>query len=288
MLKDRQKVLIIGGDSAIGKTLSTALLKRGLTVWRTSRRKSPVSDRTSYLDLSEDINTWNRPRVQFSAVVFCAGVTSLSRCAANPVLTREINVVNTAAIAQKFSGQDALIIYLSTNLVFDGQKPFVGINEPANPQTEYGKQKAETEGIISLNCSHYAIVRFGKVILSDMPLFRKWIKELKGRKVIHPFSDMAFAPVSMDYAVGLLIKIITEQRRGVFHATGPEDITYSQAAYFIAEQMGLDLALIEPVTCRNLPGVTQSPRYAALSGVFNEDELGATGFDALRIALVTV
>lgn len=98
---------------------------------------------------------------------------------------------------------------------------------------------------------------------------------------------MVLAPVSMDYVTDLLCRVIMEQRAGILHATGPEDMTYAQAALFLAENLGLDTKLIQPVPCRDMPGLSHVPRHAALGGVVDGDEVGPRGFEAVAASFFT-
>ncbi len=284
MSDDPSPVLIIGGeDSTIGKSLYDALKQEGMPVWKTSRYRRCPDEGIIYLDLSDESWNWVLPDMNFSSVVLCAGVTSIAVCEEEPERTYKINVQSTTDLARYFSNQGALVVFLSTNLVFDGEKPFARPDDPVNPQNEYGRQKAEAERLITTECGRYAVVRLGKVISSEMPLFRQWIRDLRVGKVIHPFEDMVFAPISMSFATEILCRVVLEQRTGIIHATGSKDITYAQAAYFIADMFELDAELIKPLQCRHLPGFSHVPRHAALASVgCGTCNLDDNVFEALR------
>jgi hypothetical protein len=68
-------------------------------------------------------------------------------------------------------------------MVFDGLSSFSKIDQPLNPKTEYGKQKAEAEKqLLSLGKS-ITVVRFTKIIGFEMTLLKDWIRTLKSNEI---------------------------------------------------------------------------------------------------------
>ena len=57
---------------------------------------------------------------------------------------------------------DAFLIHVSTDYVFDGKKPidkFYSEDDKVNPLSRYGRSKLEGERIIQKNMSNFAILR---------------------------------------------------------------------------------------------------------------------------------
>ena len=193
--KNKGAALVIGGDSTIGRALVASFEAEGKSVWRTTRHPNRLGERKICLDLSKDVSHWQIP-VKFDTAFLCAAVTSMRRCRLEPEATRRINVDHTVAITRRLVDSGVFVVFLSTNAVFDGETPLAKASDPVNPQTEYGKQKAEAEKHLLRFGTQVAIVRLGKVITPDMPLFQGWIRDLKERKTIHPFSDKWTGPAA--------------------------------------------------------------------------------------------
>lgn len=254
-------ILVIGADGTIGRSLVTSLETKGKTVWQTTRHQSQVSERRLFLDLSEDENKWNFPSIQFSTVVFCAAITSIEYCRIEPDLSRQVNVVSTVKLAKRFFNNGAYIIFLSTSAVFDGKSPLVRPGEHLNPQSNYGEQKAEAEKQLLCLGDKVAIVRLGKVITTNVSLLMSWVINLKSGEKIHPFYDMVMAPVSIALVIKLLIQLAEKKVPGIFQLSANNDISYAKAAEYIAEKLGVDAKVIEPISYKDR-GIIFSPIYA--------------------------
>jgi dTDP-4-dehydrorhamnose reductase len=222
-----------------------------------------VGVRRIFLDLSQDVIHSPLPPVQINIAILCAAVTSLENCRLDPDSSRQVNVVGTVALVKRLIKGGAFVVFLSTNLVFDGETPFAKPTNPVNPQTEYGRQKAEAESQLLACGDQVAIVRFSKILSSRSPLFQGWIQDLKAGKAIHPFSDMVMAPVSLTFAVEVLLEVAARRLPGIFQVSARQDMSYAAAAQYIARQLGADLELVQPISYRE-SGVDFAPLYTSL------------------------
>lgn len=187
----------------------------------------------------------------------------MDHCQVNPETTRQVNVLNTVALAKRLVNRGAFVIFLSTNTVFDGDTPFVKPTDPVNPQTEYGRQKAEAEEQLQIFKDKISVVRFNKVITPDMLLFNGWVRDLKTRKQIHPFSDMVMAPLSLEFVVKVLLQVSKSQLPGITQASAAEDVTYTYAAKYISKKLGVEQKLIRPISYQEV-GIPFSPSHTTL------------------------
>ena len=265
-LGETKPVLIVGADGAIGKSLVVAYEAAVQSVWQTTRHRNRVSERRLFLDLSEDVSDWPLPTEATRTAILCAAVTSLERCRVEPGTSRRVNVVGTVALAERLVDAGAFVIFLSTSAVFDGKTPFAKPADLTNPQTEYGRQKAEVEGRLLKFGDRVAVVRFGKVIAPDMPLFTSWAANLRAGKVIHPFSDMVMAPISVAFAVQVLRQVTQRQLPGITQVSAAEDITFANAARYISQKLCAGDKLVEPISYREV-GVIVSPTHTTLDSI---------------------
>lgn len=250
-------VLIVGADGTIGRRLAAAYEAAGKTVWQTTRHRDRVGGQRIFLDLSQDMAHWSLPPVPIRTAILCAAVTSLESCRLDPDHSRLVNVVGTIVLAGRLIAAGAFVVFLSTNLVFDGETQFAKPTDLVNPRTEYGRQKAEAESQLSVWGEQITIVRFSKVLSPDMPLFQGWIRDLKAGKVIHPFSDMVMSPVSLAFGVKVLLGVTERRVPGIFQVSAMQDVSYAVAAQHIARKLGADTKLIQPTSFReSLVGFT--------------------------------
>ena len=75
----KQKVLIVGGESLIGRHLTSCFKACHQPFLVSSKRDGLQSPHSIYLELTEDSNRWRIPQ-DVTCAVMCAGVTSLAEC----------------------------------------------------------------------------------------------------------------------------------------------------------------------------------------------------------------
>ena len=115
----KNKILILGGDSKIGKALYLDLIKNNLKVFKSTRREKTGIDEF-YLDLSIELDFSKLPNENYNFVFFCISITSIDFCKKNILETNNINVNQTIKLINYFYKKGTFIVYFSTNLVFDG------------------------------------------------------------------------------------------------------------------------------------------------------------------------
>lgn len=256
-----QSVLVVGADGMLGSRLATAFERQGRSVWRSTQHPGRVAEQTVYLDMSSDLGECPLPVT--TTAILCAAVTSMERCSQAPEETRRINVDNTVALAKRLVGDGTFVIFLSSNAVFDGETAFAGVGDATNPRTEYGRQKAKAEEQLLELGERVAVVRFSKIVTPDMPLLVKWARDLKAGNVIYPFSDSVMAPLSASFAVDLLCSIARRGIPGITQASASRDISYADAARYLASMLAAEASLIEPISWRQA-GIQFSPKHTTL------------------------
>lgn len=267
-------ILVVGSDGQIGSSLIMHLRKSGVNVIGTTKHRELVNNSRIYLDLSEDMGNWSCPE-QVKTAIICAGVTKIDLCQRDPALTSLINVDRVSSLINKLVENNIFVIYLSTNQVFDGTMPYRRSEEPTSPATEYGRQKVEVEQNINKFGDAVAIVRFSKVLGSNIPLIAEWKEDLKSGRTISPFSDMTMAPIPLSSALSVLHLLCELRLPGLLQVSGNLDISYSEAAYFGARLLGVDPNLIQPVTAQKSIHFTgYAPKYTSLNIDRLKNDLG--------------
>lgn len=239
--------LVLGADGLIGSRLAHALRSQGAVVLETTRRRETLRAGRELLDLGNP--TFHAPRSTSGGIaVLCAARTSVLECEREPDETWQVNVNATLALARDLVDAGARLIYLSSNLVFDGSQPFPEHDAPVNPQTEYGRQKAAVEQELLRSGAAAAIVRLSKVVGERMPLIERWKADLAAGKTIHPFHDLACSPVPVEFVAAVLTAIGTRGLTGVIQVSGRQDIVYADAARRLVDDMALPRRRLVPVS----------------------------------------
>lgn len=250
---------MVGADGGIGSALLQAL---GPTARGTSRRQSLGPDRLR-LDLGDPPEMW--PSLPATSEAYlCAAQTSLAQCREQPEATALINVERIEALARRLSASGAFLLYLSTSLVFDGTRSAPDEADAVAPTTAYGRQKAEAERRVLALGPGVAVVRLTKVVAPHLAIFRQWREELRAGRPIHPFQDLWFAPIPLAYAVKGILAIGQAQASGIFHLSGPEEISYADAAFHLAQRLGAPASLVRPISAGDRIPVAERPAHTRL------------------------
>ena len=264
--------LIIGGDSRLGRALTSRLSEDGDLTVVTTRRMDTLADDRVFLDFA----TFRPEHVPPADVAFlCAGETSLENCHQHPLATRRVNVEGTVELANILLRQGTFVVFLSTNLVFDGGTPHVCADADRRPTTVYGHQKAEAERLLLDLGDRIAVVRLAKVLPRHFPRFRSWRHQLQEGQCVDAFVDLNIAPVPLDFAVELIGRIGKEKLAGIWQASASEQFSYYETAKRLADRCNANQELIHGVSALNyepLGGVI--PEHSTLDTSRLEVELG--------------
>ena len=263
--------LIIGGDSSIGTALSAFIRSQGENVICTSRRSQSEHP---HLDLTGDVSGW-RPPEGIGTAYFCAARTSIAGCSNDPQGSELVNVNNTMTVIHKLSERGVFVVFPSTNLVFDGLLPYRNENDAVRPMNIYGAHKARTEQALTALAGKAAVLRMTKVIGPGFSRFAAWRSALQRAEKIEVLSDLAFSPIPIELAVKAMYQLAATKSGGIWHLSGKRDISWWDAAYFLARQLDVDPDLVLPTTVEAAGvGVDASPRFTTLNMSKFESEFG--------------
>lgn len=255
--------LIVGGDSTIGKALGNYWKKNNIDFHSSTRKSDLVSDERPYIDLS-DKSSFINANLSYDVAIIAAGVTSIDKCEVNQEETRKINVINTSLLINKLYDAGVYVMFLSSNQVFDGSKPFRKSTDNKNPINEYGKQKSEVEDFM-IPLKYKCILRMTKVFDKELKIAKEWRKKILRMDEIHPFSDMPLAPVDISVVVKCINNLVSKECTGIHHIPSGADITYEELSRNICSSVSGNQDLIKPVKYSEILGDDVNyPDYTSL------------------------
>ncbi len=277
--------LIVGMDSEIGSATADLMRARGEKVFTTTRRFVASPDQVP-LDFNSPIENFIIPEGVRCACIFVA-VARLAACEADPVGSARINVTQTISLVDRLAAKGVYTLFLSTNQVFSGDCSHVPADAPISPVSEYGRQKAETERMLSARMAGGApigLLRLAKVVSPDMALVHRWKQELAAGCSIRAFCDMTMAPTPIDMVAASIVRIMEDRLPVIAQLTGPRDVTYAEVGRFLAARIGVDPRLVEPVSALK-SGVPRgsTPRNTTLDSSYLVERYGLTVPDAFDV-----
>lgn len=257
------KVLITGSSGFIGSNLLRHLQERGLDVVGVDKEDSKTCN--SYCDISKKADLLNVLHTYKPKIVLHVGaIKDLMTCQTNKIKSWRTNVESTNTIVQYCKISDAKIIYISSDVIFDGKKGNYSESDFPNPINWYGKTKLHSEFLIQ-QLDEYAICRTAMVvgdiddsylqllkleldssILKNQTLFPHYVyNKLIANKRLHLPSNIISSPTPINFLCKSIETIIDKKFKGVFNTAGSEQLSRHAFALKIAKFHSFDSRLIE-------------------------------------------
>ena len=280
------KVLVTGVNGQLGHDVMNELAKRGhegigsdlapayagvmdgTAVTGMPYISLDITDRESVLEAIRNC----RP----DAVVHCAAWTAvdLAEDEDKADKVRAINAQGTQNIADACKETDCVMLYLSTDYVFDGQgtEPWKPDCKDYKPLNVYGQTKLEGELAVSGTLDKYFIVRIA------------WVFGVNGKNVgkthdtVRVVNDQIGTPTYTFDLARLLVDMIETDKYGYYHATNEGGyISWYDFTCEIYRQAGYDTRVI-PVTTQEY-GLSKAAR--PFNSRLDKSKLREKGFTPL-------
>lgn len=250
------QVTIFGASGLLGKALMREW--RGDTVTGLSSRDADVRDPGSVQQAVRD--------TQPDWIVLAAAYTDVDGCETNSDLAFAVNRDGAVNVAKAAKQAGARLLFVSTDYVFDGKKtaPYE-IDDTRNPQSVYGKTKAEAEIRLLELVPDCCIARTSWLFGIGGKCFPDTILKLAtSRPSLQVVNDQRGCPTySVDLA-SAIIQLCHKNAGGIVHATNAGDCTWFEFATEIVRSAGLT-TLVRPVSTQQMARPAPRPSYSVLS-----------------------
>ena len=226
------KVLVTGCNGQVGTCLVQQLSKK--TEVELFAFDVQDLDITNQEEVAAKINQIN-PQV----IINAAAYTAVDKAETDIENSYAINEKGALYLAQAANKNNALLLHISTDYVFDGseQEPYTESVKP-NPQSIYGKSKLAGERAVAENCEKYAILRTSWVFGNYGNNFVKTMLKLgKDRSELGIIGDQIGAPTYAGDIAKALITIATKfsnkEQSGIYNFSGYPYVSWYQFAQHI-------------------------------------------------------
>jgi dTDP-4-dehydrorhamnose reductase len=239
----KKRVLVTGGTGMLGRNI--------LLEWSGKAHLVSLSDRPSvksafFKHHSFDIRNQKLlkslfEKNEFDYVVHAAAITDVDFCEKNPGIAMEVNASASGKIAGLCETQNAKIIYISTDSVFDGKTGNYTEKSRPNPLSQYSKSKLTGEKAVAENTSNYAVVRtniFGWGLQQKQSLLEWIYHSLKARRKISLFSDVIFNPLIVNNLASCLWELLENDFVGILNAAAPKSLSKYDFGAAVAKEYG--------------------------------------------------
>ncbi len=236
------KILVTGAGGLLGAHLIVLLSRRHEVTgtdrhpWWGDRPATLVNGELADPAFMEELVKKTKP----DCLIHCAAITNVDLCERDPALAHAMNAEVTRRLARAVS-PDCLFVYISTDGLFQGNKPMVTEEEPHQPRTVYGKSKGQGEREVQLAGERHLIIRTNFYGWSSgrKKTFVEWLYEsLRTGSPITLFDDFFFTPIYVADLVENLAALIEDGHQGVFHLVGGERLSKCDFGKMLAGEAG--------------------------------------------------
>jgi len=171
----------------------------------------------------------------------------LDECRRDSELAQRVNVTAPLELGRSLVRTGARVILLSTAAVFDGNAAHLEESAKPRPRSAYGQLKAEAEARLLDLGALVSVLRLTKVLTPNAGILSQWIAQLGDGKTVRALSDRRLSPLTIAHAVDAIAALIENGEGGIYHASGAADVSYADAARFVARSIGVASDRVEAV-----------------------------------------
>ena len=256
------RLLVTGVSGFLGHFLVAELVSRGHEVCGLYGQRKPATGCTTCLscDLANELPQ-SVVREKYDGVVHMAAISGVMASHLHPDRSWAVNVDGTRRIAQIAKEQNLPLVFVSSDVIFDGvDVPKGGYRASSlpTPLNAYAKTKVEAEAVVRAMVPHCAIVRpsllYRKMGEGSISAGVEWvIRKVKDEEDVTIYRDQIRHPTYVRAMAELLALLVEKRVPGVFHAGSPRPYRRDEFTRLLLKNFGLSPSSIKVGT------VAQSP-----------------------------
>lgn len=250
-------ILITGSKGQLGMELRKLLDEKGMNYTATDSGEMDITNKTAVDAFFQKVNP--------TLVFHCAAYTAVDKAEdEGKDLNEKVNAIGTKTIAEAAEAHGAVMVYISTDYVFDGNnsKEYTEIDQ-ANPQNEYGRMKYEGEQWVQNICSKYYIIRtswvfgeFGNNFVYTM------LRLAKTHPVLTVVDDQIGRPTwTRTLAAFMLHLLDTDAVFGLYHLSNDGSCSWYEFACEILKDYDVE---VKPVSSAEYPQKAYRPKHSIM------------------------
>lgn len=251
------RILVTGANGLLARDLCPMLEDADFEVIETTRNELDVTDELQVRRVISDVKP--------DYVIHCAAYTNVDKAEEEPEIADLINAKSAEYIAKACNSNNAVMIYISTDYVFDGTKktPYFP-DDTTNPTGAYGLSKLHCEEAVRKFCPAHYIIRTSWLYGHHGKNFVETMISLAEKTELKVVDDQVGCPTwTVDLSDAIISFIDEEPPFGTYHACGSGSTSWYGFAKEIFDLMNLNVNLI-PCTTEEFPRPAKRPAYSVM------------------------
>ncbi|MDT3308403.1 dTDP-4-dehydrorhamnose reductase family protein [Shewanella vaxholmensis] len=248
------KIMVTGATGLLGRAVVKQLELTGHEVVATGF--SRASERVHKLDLTAPLAVEAFiAREQPQVIVHCAAERRPDVSEQNPQAALALNLTASQALAMAAKANNAWLIYISTDYVFDGTQPKYAEDAATHPVNFYGESKLKGEEIVLNTSADFAVLRlpilYGQVEKLSESAVLVLVNQLIDRRAQGVDHWAVRSPTSTADIAQAIDKMIAQHIeapivQGIYHFSAAETMTKYQMLLTLGDILQLSTAHLTP------------------------------------------
>jgi dTDP-4-dehydrorhamnose reductase len=264
------RLLLTGASGHLGGYLLRQRREQGaaVTAWSGRRGGELFGCPLWPVDLADDdavASAFRQARPDI--VLHAAALSTVAECYRQPERAERINARGSTILAELADRAKARLVYVSTDMVFDGEQGGYREEDAVAPLSVYGHTKAAAEPAV-LACPRGLVARvsllFGPSLVGQPTFFDEQTAALQAGRPITLFHDEWRTPLSLLVAARGLLALAASDAAGVVHLGGPERLSRLEMGQRLAAFLHRDPALLVSASRRRIAAAEPRPRDLSL------------------------
>lgn len=217
-----------------------------------TRNEVDLTDRSRL----ESLFRQQRPAV----IIHCAALSRSLDCQREPALARRQNVEVTRHLAELAA--EIPLVFLSTDLVFDGRKGSYRETDAVNPLSVYAETKVEAEAVVLANPRHLVVrtsLNAGQSPTGDRGLDEQLFLAWRAGQTMALFVDEFRCPIPSAATARAIWELVNAGATGLYHVAGAEKLSRWQLGELLTAGRPEFRSLIRPGSLKDYAGAPRSP-----------------------------
>ena len=279
-----KRILITGGNGFIAGNVIDQLHKDH-HLFATVRKREYVDDLIHF----EEIDLRDEKEMRYfikdvkpDFIIHSAAISSDAQCEADLPFARFVNVESTQYLREVADSIAAHFIFLSTDLIFYGDKPPYMEEMEVKPKMTYGRLKAEAESKIDTNSRNLILripLMYGLGKYNRKGLLNGMVECMKSGDSLNLFHDEYRTPLYVNDFIVALRLCIENELAGTYHIAGCERLSRYEFGLKVAQAFDLSGELCLKKSQADLGLDKKRPADVSL----NMDKIKALGFEPKTI-----
>lgn len=253
----KSRVLVTGSNGQLGRCI-----QKIAGSYSENEFVFTASDVLDITDIEEVSSIFKKG--DFDFCINTAAYTNVEESEKKPEMAYSVNAEGVKNIARACKDHDVILIHISTDYVFDGEKdtPYL-IDDDVNPINEYGKSKLQGEKYVQELLEHYYIIRTSWLYSEfGHNFYRTIAKKAKEETILYITEEEVGCPTDANNLAKFILDffVLTQGNYGIYHFTDGEAMSWNSFAHKIIDELGLNVA----IESKNYPTFAKRPKYSVL------------------------